>query len=64
MSEAPDNIVTRQEFLRLTMGLFAGVGIPGVRAESGAAAVLPRSSLEEDYLVKGLTAMARAIATR
>lgn len=60
MNEAPDNIVTRQEFLRLTMGLFAGVGIPGVMADSGAAAVLPRSSLEEDYLVKGLTAMARA----
>lgn len=61
MNEAPDNIVTRHEFLRLTMGIVAGLGIPGVRAaDSGTAVELPVQPLKDDYLAKGLTAMARA----
>lgn len=52
-----DTTLSRQEFLRLTTGILAGLGISGGSTAATFAAAEP---LGDHYLVQGLTAMARA----
>lgn len=55
--------MNRKEFLRLYTGILGGLSIPGVFEEAAAAAEAEPgagAALDDSYLVKGLTAMARA----
>ncbi|MBK8038383.1 MAG: hypothetical protein IPK22_14815 [Verrucomicrobiaceae bacterium] len=57
MKSPSDSRLSRNEFLRLTTGILAGLGIPGVITTKASAKAEPLSA---DYLAHGLTAMARA----
>lgn len=52
-----DSALSRKDFLQLTTGILAGLGIPGL---STAQTPSPAETLEAHYLTLGLTAMARA----
>ena len=57
--------MNRKEFLTLFTGILSGLGIPGVVEGSGPGvqperSKQPASGLDDSYLAKGLTAMARA----
>jgi len=62
MKQQPDTGISRQEFLKLVTGVMAGLSIPGIAT----AAVAPKAGntraapLDDAYLERGLTAMARA----
>lgn len=55
--------MNRKEFLKLSTGIIGGLGIPGVFADFAQAAETKSgngAALDDSYLVKGLTGMARA----
>lgn len=57
MKSPAERTLSRNEFLKLTTGILAGLGIPGVTPAIAAAKAEP---LTDHYLTLGLTAMARA----
>lgn len=60
MKDGPVPRMTRQEFLQLTTGILAGLGIPGVAASAPKGGREVSAALDDSYLALGLSAMARA----